>query len=53
MPRLIDYSTRFELIREAVVRIAARSGGSAVTLDVRCHRDAHVRLDLAAHAALA
>ncbi len=32
MPRLIDYSTRFELIREAVVRIAARSGGSAVTL---------------------
>ncbi|MET0837437.1 MAG: hypothetical protein ABWY19_01560 [Marmoricola sp.] len=33
MPKLIDYSARFELIREAVVRIAARDGGAAVTLE--------------------
>lgn len=32
MPKLIDYSLRFELIREAVVRIAARDGGRAVNL---------------------
>jgi AcrR family transcriptional regulator len=32
MPKLIDYSVRFELIREAVVRVAARDGGRAVDL---------------------
>jgi hypothetical protein len=33
MPRLIDWGVRFELIREAVVRIAAREGSGAVTID--------------------
>ena len=33
MPKLIDYSSRFELIREAVARIAARDGGTAVTVE--------------------
>ena len=32
MPRLIDWGVRFELIREAVVRVAARDGGAAVTI---------------------
>jgi AcrR family transcriptional regulator len=32
MPRLIDYGVRFELIREAVVRVAAREGGAGVTI---------------------
>jgi AcrR family transcriptional regulator len=31
MPRLIDWGVRFELIREAVVRVAARDGGLGVT----------------------
>ncbi len=33
MPRLIDWGVRYELIREAVVRIAARQGAAAVTVD--------------------
>jgi AcrR family transcriptional regulator len=33
MPKLIDWGARFELIREAVVRVAARGGGAAVTID--------------------
>jgi len=33
MPKLIDWGVRFELIREAVVRVAARDGGAAVTID--------------------
>src|SRR6478735_5772793 len=32
MPRLIDWGVRFELIREGVVRVAARDGGAAVTI---------------------
>jgi hypothetical protein len=32
MPKLIDYSARFELMREAVVRIAARDGATGVSL---------------------
>lgn len=32
MPKLIDYGVRFELMREAVVRLAAREGAAAVTL---------------------
>ncbi len=33
MPRLIDWGVRYDLIREAVVRIAARDGAGAVTPD--------------------
>ncbi|MCW2846897.1 MAG: hypothetical protein JWR90_871 [Marmoricola sp.] len=33
MPRLIDWGVRYDLIREAVVRIAARRGAEAVTID--------------------
>jgi AcrR family transcriptional regulator len=33
MPKLIDWGVRFELIREAVMRVAARDGGAAVTVD--------------------
>jgi AcrR family transcriptional regulator len=33
MPKLIDYGVRFELIREAVVRVAARDGSAGVTLE--------------------
>jgi hypothetical protein len=32
MPKLIDYGVRFELMREAVVRLAAAGGAAAVTL---------------------
>jgi AcrR family transcriptional regulator len=32
MPRLIDWGVRFELIREAVVRVAARDGVAAVSI---------------------
>jgi len=32
MPKLIDYGVRFELIREAVLAIAAREGVQAITL---------------------
>jgi hypothetical protein len=32
MPKLVDLGVRFEFIREAVVRVAARDGGAAVTI---------------------
>jgi len=32
MPKLIDWGVRFDLMREAVVRLAARGGAGAVTL---------------------
>ena len=33
MPRLVDWGARYEFIREAVVRVAARRGAAAVTLE--------------------